>query len=51
MRNPAALVKAPLLIAVRAVYWAPVGLVLLPARDAWGVVLDSLRVVAGRRDA
>lgn len=48
------LVKAPLLIAVRAAYWAPVGLLLLPARDAWCVVCDSLRVLAGRggrRDA
>lgn len=39
------LVRLPLGIALRAAYWAPVGLVLLPARDAWRVLRDSLAVI------
>jgi hypothetical protein len=37
--------RTPLIVAVRAAYWAPVGLVWLPACDAWRVVRDSLAVV------
>jgi hypothetical protein len=37
--------KLPLVIALNAVYWTPVGLVVLPARDAVRVVRDSLGVI------
>jgi hypothetical protein len=40
------LIKRPLVVALRASYWAPVGLVLMPACDAVRVVSDSLAVVA-----
>ena len=40
------LIKRPLVVALRATYWAPVGLVLMPARDAVRVVRDSLDVIA-----
>ena len=40
------LIKRPLAVALRATYWAPVGLVLMPACDAVRVVRDSLAVVA-----
>jgi hypothetical protein len=40
------LIKRPLVIALRAAYWAPVGLVLMPACDAARVVRDSLAVIA-----
>ncbi len=36
----------PLLIAVKAAFWAPVGMVLLPALDAIKVVFDALVVIA-----
>jgi hypothetical protein len=42
------LIKRPLIIALRASYWAPVGLVLMPACDAARVVRDSLAVIARR---
>lgn len=43
--------KTPLVLALRAAYWAPVGLVWLPARDAARVVCDSLGAVGrGWRD-
>jgi hypothetical protein len=35
----------PLVVAVRATYWVPMGLLLFPARDAVRVVCDSLAVV------
>jgi hypothetical protein len=37
--------KLPFMVALRASYWAPVGLVLLPACDAARVVRDSLGVI------
>jgi hypothetical protein len=40
------LIKRPLVVALRASYWAPVGLVLMPACDAVRVVRDSLAVIA-----
>ena len=40
------LIKRPLVIALRATYWAPVGLVLMPACDAARVVRASLAVIA-----
>jgi hypothetical protein len=38
--------KLSFVVAVKAAYWAPVGLVVLPARDAAAVVRDSLAVIA-----
>lgn len=40
------LIKRSLVVALRATYWAPVGLVLMPACDAVRVVRDSLDVIA-----
>lgn len=40
------LIKRPLVVALRATYWAPVGLVLMPACDVARVVRDSLAVIA-----
>jgi hypothetical protein len=40
------LIKRPLVFALRATYWAPVGLVLMPACDAVRVVRDSLALIA-----
>jgi hypothetical protein len=40
------LIKRPLVAALRAIYWAPVGLVVMPACDATRVVRDSLAVIA-----
>jgi hypothetical protein len=37
--------KLPLVVALKAAYWTPVGLVVLPARDALRVVCDSLAVI------
>jgi hypothetical protein len=37
--------KLPLVIALKAAYWTPVGLVVLPARDAVRVVRDSFGVI------
>jgi hypothetical protein len=37
--------KLPLVIALKAAYWTPVGLVMLPARDAARVVCDSFGVI------
>jgi hypothetical protein len=42
------LLKRPLVTALRASYWAPMGLVLLPACDAACVLRDSLAVIARR---
>ncbi|MEP7283488.1 MAG: hypothetical protein ABI696_16030 [Rubrivivax sp.] len=39
------LMKTPLVVAVKATYWVPVGLIVLPAIDALRVVHDSLAVV------
>ncbi len=40
------LLKTPLLVALRAAYWVPMGLVLLPARDAAVVLGESLATLA-----
>lgn len=37
--------KLPIVVALRAAYWVPMGLVLLPARDAARVLRDSLGVI------
>jgi hypothetical protein len=39
------LIKAPLVVALKATYWVPVGLFVLPAVDALRVVHDSLVVI------
>lgn len=37
--------KLPFVVALKAAYWTPVGLVVLPAWDAARVVCDSLAVI------
>ena len=37
--------KRPLVVAIKAAYWTPVGLVVLPAWDAARVVCGSLAVI------
>lgn len=42
------LFKRPIVVALRASYWVPMGLFVLPACDAARVVRDSVAVVAGQ---